>query len=162
MGKAGVALGLSVAVLLGSCVQQDTPPTAVNGDADTAAQLEALGYLEWAEGEDDLTRFGVLRDDPRAGDGVTLYKSRPAPEAQLIDRSGGVLHTWRAPRLDVEDWRSLVALVYRRGSKVSWARIRRGSDTLVPNSKPPSGITGSKIPSPPRTRKSLAIIFTSS
>ena len=123
MGKAGAALGLSVAVLLGSCVQQDTPPNAAHGDADTAAQLEALGYLEWAEGEDDLTRFGVLREDPRAGDGVTLYKSRPAPEAQLIDRSGGVLHTWRAPRLDVEDWRSLVALVYRRGSKVSWDHI---------------------------------------
>ena len=121
---------LALALLVWACAGQEG---AAVQDADTAAQLEALGYLEWVEGEDDLSQTGVIQSEPGAAEGLTLYKSRPAPEAHLIDRDGVVLHSWRAPPLEITDWRSLAARFYRRGNKVSWDHIevQPGGDLLA-------------------------------
>jgi len=124
----GLLLGLGV----GLCACQRSDDAAATDPAE-AAQLAALGYVEWVEGEDDLSRAGVVHRDARAQPGLTLYKSRPAPEAHLIDLDGAVVHTWRAPPLDVTDWRSLVSRVYRRGNKVSWdhVEVQPGGDLLA-------------------------------
>jgi uncharacterized protein (UPF0248 family) len=132
MGEARLALALCVALALGSCTGQETSPDAAP-DTHTAAQLEALGYLDWNESADDLSRFGVVHRDPGASDGLTLYKSRPSPEAHLIDLEGRAVHTWRAPPADVTDWRSLLTLFHRRGNKLNWDHIevQPGGDLLA-------------------------------
>lgn len=128
-----LAVGLGIALLLFSCQGREAATSGGSAaDTEAVAQLEALGYVEWVEEEDDLSRSGVLHRDPRATEGLTLYKSRPAPEAHLVDLDGRVVHTWRAPPLDVTDWRSLVSRVYRRGSKMSWdhVEVQPGGDLL--------------------------------
>ena len=94
-------------------------PAAIEG----AAELAALGYVEWAEVGDGPVHSGVVKHLADATPGLTLYKSRPAPTAHLIDLDGNVLHTWTAPRLDVEDWESFVSFFCRRGSDVTWDHI---------------------------------------
>jgi len=114
-------LALGVAVALCACDGARDSDLAA-GQA-TAEQLAALGYVDWVEEEDDLSRRGVTHRDPRAFESLTLYKSRPRPEAHLIDLDGTVVHTWKAPKLDVTDWWGLAAFFYRYGSKMSWGHV---------------------------------------
>ena len=58
--------------------------------------LRALGYFDRAETENPEAR-SVTTEKARACDGMNLYGSRDKAEAYLIDMSGKVLHTWKAP-----------------------------------------------------------------
>jgi hypothetical protein len=124
-------LALGVAVALGACDGDRDGDTAA--DRETIDQLAALGYVDWVEEDDDLSRRGVTHRDPRALERLTLYKSRPRPEAHLIDLDGTVVHTWKAPKLDVSDWWGFIAFFYRYGSKMSWGHIevQPGGDLLA-------------------------------
>ena len=118
-------IGISLVLALGAC-DRSKPGTHASSsavDADTASKLAALGYVEWVQGKDDLSRVGVVNHDPHAASGLTLYKSRPAPAAHLIDLDGNVVHTWKEPRLEITDWESLVAFFYQRGGSVCWDHI---------------------------------------
>ncbi len=65
--------------------------TALN--AEEAAQLEALGYLEGYEPPSAAS--GVLiHDSERALPGYNLYVSAHAPAAHLMNMSGQVVHRW--------------------------------------------------------------------
>lgn len=118
-------IGLSLLLAFGACGRstQGRDASSASVDAETAAQLSSLGYVEWVKGADDLSRVGVVKHDPRAVAGLTLYKSRPAPAAQLIDLDGKVVHTWNEPRLEITDWKSLLAFFYQRGGPVCWDQI---------------------------------------
>ena len=58
-------------------------------------QLEALGYLRGYEPAPQHT--GVTRHDAGAQSGLNLYIAGHAPEANLIDMSGRVVHSWSLP-----------------------------------------------------------------
>lgn len=73
----------------------ETDPVGTAGVEDTEGlieQLMAIGYLRGSRSE---SRSGVTTyDRERAYPGYNLYCSGHAPEAQLIDMDGGVVHRW--------------------------------------------------------------------
>lgn len=71
-------------------------------DPNVVARLQALGYVDRVNHPDDISRVGVVYHDPRAHDGLTLYKSRVSPQAHLINLDGKILHTWTELPLDIE------------------------------------------------------------
>lgn len=71
--------------------RQKTIESAV--DPKTKARLDALGYLDGVEAAP--ARNGVVRHDPaRAFPGLNLYTAGHAPEVNLVDMQGEVLHRW--------------------------------------------------------------------
>ncbi len=105
--------------------------SAASVDVETASKLQALGYVDWAEGKDDLSRIGVVKHDARAASGLTFYKSWPEPEAHLIDLDGRVIHTWRQPRLQITDWDSFLAFFHLHGGDVCWNHVELLPDGSV-------------------------------
>jgi hypothetical protein len=126
-------VGMGLVLAFAGCGRGASGADASSGkvDAETASRLQALGYVEWVEGKDDLSQVGVVKHDPRAARGLTFYKSRPAPEAHLIDLDGRVIHTWRQPRLEITDWESFLAFFYPRGGTVCWDHIELLPDGAV-------------------------------
>jgi hypothetical protein len=62
-------------------------------DPKTKARLDALGYLDGVEAAP--ARSGVVRHDAeRAFPGLNLYTSGHAPEVNLVDMEGELLHRW--------------------------------------------------------------------
>ncbi|MEO0814743.1 MAG: aryl-sulfate sulfotransferase, partial [Myxococcota bacterium] len=65
-------------------------------DADTIAELEALGYVDSAPTENPNER-GVTLKRRRAYDGINLLSSRHHATAHLVDMDGEIVHTWKDP-----------------------------------------------------------------
>jgi outer membrane protein assembly factor BamB len=68
-------------------------------EAETGAQLEALGYSAWEEiPEPDRGKAGVTTwDRSRTQPGFNLWNSLPRQEAVLSDLSGRTVHRWQRP-----------------------------------------------------------------
>jgi hypothetical protein len=68
-------------------------------------QLRSVPYTSVTDSTVDETRSGVIVHDPeRACAGYNVYCSRVAPEAYLMDMSGGIVHTWAYPPADADVW----------------------------------------------------------
>jgi len=69
---------------------------AAGPSAETAAQLEALGYADWVDAEDgNSDKNGVtLWDRERAAPGYNVFVSRHQARGQLLDMQGAVFHEW--------------------------------------------------------------------
>jgi hypothetical protein len=93
-------------------------------DSNVLARLQSLGYGDSVGRPDQLSRVGVVHHDPRAHDGLTLYKSRVSTQAHLIDLDGKILHTWTQPPPDIADWASFVASFVRSSKKTAWNHIK--------------------------------------
>jgi hypothetical protein len=88
-----LAFALGIALAASAC---DRPAD----DADVAARLQALGYVETVDAASD-TNDGVVRLDPqRAARGLNLVSSRPAEAARLVDMHGRLVHAWTADAPD--------------------------------------------------------------
>ena len=70
-------------------------PPRVEVSEETAAQLEALGYMPTTP-TDNPEQRGVTATDDSAARGVNLYSSRRRATAHLTDVAGQVLHEWHA------------------------------------------------------------------
>ncbi len=76
-------------------------------DREDREALEALGYLEWAEVEEDggTPPSGVvLLDRAQAQPGWTLITPRSEARAMLVDLEGTVVHEWSLPPVDDTPW----------------------------------------------------------
>ncbi len=89
-----------------------------NDESSLIDQLMAIGYLRGTRRD---SRSGVtIHDRQRAYPGYNLYSSGHAPEAQLVDMDGGVVHHWQfayedafgpltKPNANAGWWRRVVA-----------------------------------------------------
>lgn len=84
----------SLAALLAACGAEEPPPDAAPPDL-PAAQLDALGYLDWAEARDPHLE-GTTRLEPEADDDA-LFLFASGHAAWLIDRRGERVHGWEGP-----------------------------------------------------------------
>ncbi len=66
-----------------------------DADADPAARLQALGYVEWVEVDEKDGGDGVRQLDPlRYAAGLNLVNSRLGQDARIVDMEGRTLHRW--------------------------------------------------------------------
>jgi hypothetical protein len=93
------AIVLIHAVALALCGCGESPEAIAHEkrEADRLAQLSALGYTGFVEGE-HKSKLGVVRSDPsKSFDGVNVFGSRGNDEfAYLFDMKGNELHRWLA------------------------------------------------------------------
>jgi hypothetical protein len=78
--------------------ESGAPGTAA--EQEEIEQLAAIGYLDGTKAAH--AREGVTRFDPeRSAGGLNLVVSAHAPEAQLMDMDGTVVHRWLRPSADI-------------------------------------------------------------
>jgi hypothetical protein len=71
----------------------------------SAGALATLPYLTWVPTGDTADTSGVVHHDVnQACPGLNLYSPRNLPAARLVDMQGEVLHEWRAPVYDADNW----------------------------------------------------------
>lgn len=107
VGVAAAALGLVGLGLWASSGEvpavSGAPPAsaAPEVDAERLAELQALGYVDWAEIEPgEAARRGVTQDAAEASaPGLLFYHSRSRSRAHLMDGDGELLHTWQGERV---------------------------------------------------------------
>jgi hypothetical protein len=101
--RASLTIGLLVTSGAFSACRDDRHARA---DSELAAQLSALGYVDWAPLESAGPRGGgVTQYDPaQAQPGLNLFSSRAVPGARLIDLRGSTVHEWYPAAHDAAGW----------------------------------------------------------
>lgn len=102
--RLAVSVGMAAAAILaGACGPAEDPssaPDAPEEDISGAWEekqraMERLANLGYLEGGSRTAQTGVTRHDPAAAEaGLTFYMGAQAPEANLIDMDGRVVHRW--------------------------------------------------------------------
>jgi Arylsulfotransferase (ASST) len=103
-----------------ACAGRPEAPGAPATSPDRLAELQALGYVDYASEPLAPQRAGVVLHDPaRSQPGYDLYASRPLARADLIDGDGRVVRSWQG-----------------RGAG-QWSRVRllRSGDLVVVGSQ---------------------------
>ncbi len=80
----------------------ETPPTEAteaispeDGMALEIQRLQALGYVDYADESESISRSGVIvHDQERAYPGYNLYTIRALGRAELVDNTGRLVHAW--------------------------------------------------------------------
>jgi len=79
---------------------EDEAPVDRSVDEETAAALEALGYVPTTPTDNPEDQGVTSRDEQAATEGLNLYSTRHEASALLVDMDGEVVHRWEAPDAD--------------------------------------------------------------
>jgi len=68
-------------------------------------KLKTLGYLSWVPADDNIQKSGVVKyNRHKTYKGVNIYSSRNKHEANLINMSGKILHSWSKGINEKDSW----------------------------------------------------------
>jgi hypothetical protein len=103
MARGGGIVALTVSLAIVACTRStSTPPAArpasptASADPDAVDRLRALGYVGIVPAAADRQGSGVVRRDPRAAAGYSLFNSPNLCSAAVVDEEGRIANYWSA------------------------------------------------------------------